>query len=257
MLKINNLSCELNKRKVLDGMKLDVQVSEILGVTGGPCSGKSLLLNILSGKYLKYSGEIITGGRELRSIPAKELTELASLCSFQNRRYSPESTVFDAVISGSRIRKSIFNPYTDADRETAEKYMDQLRLTPYSGERLKNVSESILHNTFIASTVMTGCSMLMFDSPEAGSGYRQRADIAALLKKYAASAEKTILIASSDLNFLAATSDRIIVIENGKTAAEGTSEMIDEKFMKRFFNIESMISRNVVTTLPEIHIIES
>ncbi|HPS57190.1 MAG TPA: ABC transporter ATP-binding protein [Spirochaetota bacterium] len=257
MLKINNLACTVKNRKILDGINLEVQENEILGITGGPCCGKSLMLNVLSGNYDKYTGEILLNGRELRATPSGELKQAASLCSFTDRGYSPEATVFDTIISSRRRRKSIFTPYTDTDREDTARCIDQLRLTPYSNERLKNVSESVVRMSLIASSVMSECRLLLLDSPETGSGYRQRSDITAFIKKYAAYAEKTIIIASSDLNFLAACCDRIIVLENGKIAAEGNSEMIDEKFMKRFFNIEVMISRNVVTSLPEIHVIES
>ena len=257
VLKINNLSCTVKNRKILDGINLEIQDNEILGITGGPCSGKSLMLNILSGNYGKYAGEILLNGRELQAIPSGELKQAASLCAFTDRVYSHEATVFDTVISGRRRRKTIFTPYTDTDREDAGRCIDQLKLTPYSDERLKNVSESVVHMSQIASSVMSGCGLLLLDSPEAGSGYRQRSDITAFVKKYAASPGKTLIIASSDLNFIAASCDRIIVLENGKIAASGTSEMIDEKFMKRFFNIEVMVSRNVVTSLPEIHIIES
>lgn len=257
MLKINNLSYTVNKRKVLDGINLEVQDNEILGITGGPCCGKSLLLGILAGGFGMYTGDILIDGRELRSIPGKELKHLTTLCEFRDHGQSPEATVFDTVINGRRRRKSIFTPYSDTDRESAERCIDQLRLKAFSDDRLKNVSESVVRLSLIASSYMTGCRLLLLDSPEAGSGYRQKSDITAFLKKYAASADNTIIIASSDLNFLAAGCDRIIVLEKGKIAAAGTSEMIDEKFMKRFFNIEVMISRNVVTSLPEIHVIES
>lgn len=257
MLTINNLSCAIKKRNILAGINLEVHENEILGIAGGPCSGKSLLLNILSGHYSKYSGEIHIDGRELSSLSAMELKHHVSLCTFKDRGYSPEATVFDTVIRGRRTRKSIFNPYTDTDREDAGRCIDQLRLAQYSGERLKNVSESVVRISLIASSVMTGSGLLLLDSPEAGSGYRQRSDTIAFIKKYAASPGKTIIIASSDINFIAACCDRIIVLENGKSVAAGTPEIIDEKFMKRFFNIEVMVSRNVVTSLPEIHVIES
>jgi len=256
VLKVNNLSCAVNRRNILNGINLDLHDSEILGITGAPCCGKSLLLAILSGSYGKYTGEIIIGDRELGTIPGSELKKAVSLCVPADRPSSPESTVFDTVISGRRTRKSIFNPYTDADRESAAKCMEQLGLAPHADDRIKNISGSVLRMSMIASSLMTGCGLLLLDSPESGLGYRQRADISAMLKKYTASAERTVIIASSDLGFLTACCDRIAVIENGRIAAEGTTRMIDEKFMKRFFDIEAMISWNVVTSLPEIHIIE-
>ena len=257
MLKINNISCTVKKRNLLDGINLEVPDSEILGVTGGPCCGKSLLLNVLSGNYRKYTGEILLDGRDILNASGKYLKRLITGCTFENPQYNPESTVYDTVLSGRRSHKSIFMPYTDIDREAAGRCIDQLRLGPFSGERMKNISASIVRMSLFASSIIAESGLLLVDSPESGTGYRQKADITALLKKYTASAKKTVIVASSDLNFLAAACDRIIVLEKGKIAAEGSASIIDDKFMKRFFNIESMISRNVVTSLPEIHVIES
>jgi ABC-type cobalamin/Fe3+-siderophores transport system ATPase subunit len=256
VLKINNLSCTIKNLKVLDNLNLEVHDNEILGITGGPCCGKSLLLSILAGHYKKYTGDITLAGVGQGIASAWRLKNEAALCQSAGHGFNPEATVTDTVISGCRTRKSVFSPYTPSDREAAARYIEQLGIAPWSDDRLKHVSESILRMTLIASSLMKGRGLLLLDSPEAGSGYRQRLDLLTVLKKYAETASNKIIIASTDLNFIASNCDRIIVLEKGRIAAQGTADMIDEKFMKRFFSIEAMISRNVVTSLPEIHVIE-
>ncbi len=256
LIKINNLSCTVKNRKVLDNLNLEVHDNEILGITGGPCCGKSLLLNILAGHYKNYSGVITLAGGEQGITSAGQLKSEAAFCQSASRDFNPEATVTDTVLSGCRTHKSVFSPCTPSDREDAALYIEQMGLAPWSNDRLKNVSESVLRMTLIASSLMKGRGLLLLDAPETGSGYRQKSDLMVVLKKYAAAAANKIIIASSDLNFIASGCDRIIVIENGRIAAEGTAGMIDEKFMKRFFNIDTMVSRNVVTSLPEIHVIE-
>ncbi|HQO39423.1 MAG TPA: ATP-binding cassette domain-containing protein, partial [Spirochaetota bacterium] len=95
MIKINNLSCTVKNRKVLDNLNLEVHDNEILGITGGPCCGKSLLLNILAGHYKNYSGVITLAGGEQGITSAGQLKSEAAFCQSASRDFNPEATVTD------------------------------------------------------------------------------------------------------------------------------------------------------------------
>jgi len=102
-----------------------------------------------------------------------------------------------------------------------------------------------------------GCGVLLLDSPESGLGFRQINILTRQLKKYTSSGQRSVVISSSDINFLSKTCDRIVVIHRGRIAETGSHEMIDENFLKKYYGIEAVVTRNIVSGLPEIHVIEN
>jgi len=76
------------------------------------------------------------------------------------------------------------------------------------------------------------------------------------IKKYTIKGDKTMLLTSSDLNFLAASCDKIIVLDDKGIAESGTHRIITAEFIKKYFNIEAVVTKNIYSGLPEIQVIE-
>jgi ABC-type cobalamin/Fe3+-siderophores transport system ATPase subunit len=109
----------------------------------------------------------------------------------------------------------------------------------------------------IARTINAESENIVFDSPEHGLDPLQKLSVVRTLKKYTGRGEKSVLIASSDLDFLVKICDRIIVLKDGTIHNSGGSDIITEELMKKVFGIDVMIVKNIITGLPEIHIINN
>jgi phospholipid/cholesterol/gamma-HCH transport system ATP-binding protein len=94
---------------VHDGVSLDVQEGEVLGIVGGSGSGKSVLLRTMLGLHRPTSGEVLIHGRDITQLSAAELLEV-------KRRYGvtfQHGALFSSLTVAQNIRLPI-REYFDA-----------------------------------------------------------------------------------------------------------------------------------------------
>jgi Fe-S cluster assembly ATP-binding protein len=85
MLKITNLHAEIEGKKILNGLSLEVGAGEVHAIMGPNGSGKSTLAQLLAGRdvYTVTEGEVLYDGRDLLAMPADERAREGVFLSFQ------------------------------------------------------------------------------------------------------------------------------------------------------------------------------
>lgn len=85
ILEIKDLHAQVEGKKILNGVDLEVKMGEVHAIMGPNGSGKSTLASVLMGhpKYEITQGSILFGGKELNDMPADERARLGLFLSFQ------------------------------------------------------------------------------------------------------------------------------------------------------------------------------
>lgn len=256
MIKINNLNLIIKKTAVLNNINLYIHEGEIVGITGPSGCGKSSLLKAVCGKIKTDPGMVGLNGRDLSEYKKRDLRRFISLLSAPYE-FNPEATIFEEAIRGRIHLKKFLNPYSETDRDSTCTLLDEIGISGASERRIKRSSESLVKMALIARTLNAGTAAAAFDSPECGLDPAQKLMVIRAIKKYTARGDKTVLIASADLDFLVKVCDRIIVLKDGSIYKSGGNDIITEELMKVLFGIDVMIVKNIITGLPEIHVINS
>ena len=108
MLKIDNLSAEVDNKKILNGLNLHIKAGEVHAIMGPNGSGKSTLANVLSGKKgYEISGKVSYENKDLLKLAIEERAHKGLFLAFQYPLEIPGvNTINFLKTSLNTIRKS-------------------------------------------------------------------------------------------------------------------------------------------------------
>ncbi|MCL1864851.1 MAG: ABC transporter ATP-binding protein [Spirochaetes bacterium] len=256
MITIENLTYSINDKALLNNLSLTINNNEIIGITGGAGSGKSILMDILRYKIKKFQGDIIINDCNIKNIDKKNFNRLTAYYSFRYDLINQEAAVKDWILGGRINHKKRLNPFSEIDKEIAYKVMEQFGLAELAETKIKYISESLIRMADIARRFASQSNVLLLENPEAGLNLNQSVLLGKNIKKYTTSGDSIIILTSTSLNFIAATCDRIIVLADNSIAESGSHRIITDEFVKKYFKIESVVTKNIYTGLPEVQVIE-
>ncbi|MHA4733948.1 sugar ABC transporter ATP-binding protein [Ensifer adhaerens] len=214
-----------------DGVTFDLFKGEVLGIAGLMGAGRSELARVLFGIDRKTSGEIELHGSRLElSEPADAIKAGIVLV--------PESRHEEGLVIDHSVGDNLSLPQIDIvtrgiliDRrkedELTSSMISRLRIkTPTAENRVRNLSGGNQQKIVIAKWLAIDPSVVILDEPTAGVDIGSKAEIVDLIRSIA-DAGKSVIVISSEPAELLATSDRIIVLSNGRLAREITRDEID------------------------------
>ncbi|WP_027015449.1 ABC transporter ATP-binding protein [Comamonas composti] len=83
LLLVEALSCRFGGLVAVDGLSLELHGGEILGLIGPNGSGKTTVMNLISGALRPHSGRVWLGGRSIGGLPAHAIARLGVARTFQ------------------------------------------------------------------------------------------------------------------------------------------------------------------------------
>lgn len=209
----------------IDNINLSVEKGEILAIIGHTGSGKSTLIQHFNSLLKPTEGQIILDGKDINS--SKENMRQArfkvGLC-FQYPEYQLfESTVYKDIAFGPS-NMGLDKAEIDKRVKRAASFTglrdDMLEKSPFdlSGGEKRRVA--------IAGVMAMEPEVLILDEPAAGLDPRGRKIIFNLIKNYRKATGSTVIIVSHSMEDVAAVAERILVLNHGTVALEGTVEQV-------------------------------
>ena len=214
VIKIENLSYSYpDGNRALSDINLEVERGETLGIIGANGAGKSTLLLHLNG-ILQGSGKIKIAGQELTEKNINLIRSMVGLV-FQD----PDSqlfmpTVFEDVGFGPINMGMKKQEVAESVRQALEE-VDMLQSIARSSHHL-SVGEK--KRISIATVLSMNPQILVMDEPSSNLDPKHRRELIKLINKL----EMTKIIASHDLELIAQTCSRVVLMENGKIISGGT-----------------------------------
>lgn len=232
LLEMKHIKKEFGGVPVIKDISLSVEQGEILAIIGPSGSGKSTLLRCATMLETIDGGEILYQGQKAAWVengkpvsPQKqELKEIQSCFGlvFQNFNLFPHFSVIknitDAPIKVQKRNKE--EVYKEAKELLAKMGLaDKADAYPYqlSGGQQQRVS--------IARALAMKPKMLFFDEPTSALDPELTGEILKVIKDLAAE-HMTMVIVTHEMNFARNVADKIIFMDKGVIAVEGTPEEV-------------------------------
>ena len=192
------------EKDILKNTSLNVNCGEIFTLFGGNASGKSTLLNLMSGLNRPYKGKIKILGKDISTYKNNSLYQ--HCISFLPQ--DPKS-----VFTSDTIRADY--EQTKASDEQKEKIIKQLEISNLLDRHPLDLSGGELQKCALARLILNNPQILLLDEPTKGMDEFYKDKLGKYLMELK-SEEKTIIIVSHDIEFAAKCSDRCAMLFDGE-----------------------------------------
>ena len=212
--------------RALDDVSLTIHDGEFIGLIGHTGSGKSTLVQHLNGLILPTSGTITVDGMDLaeKGTDRRAIRRRVGLVFQYPENQLFEETVAKDIAFGPKNlglgEEEIDRRVRTAMRRVALDYdkLAQRSVFELSGGQMRRVA--------IAGVLAMEPQTLVLDEPCAGLDPRGREEILGLISDLHRESGATIVMVSHSMDDVAALAERVIVMNHGKVAMDGTPREI-------------------------------
>lgn len=227
MIKIKDLNVKFEKTEVLKGINLNIKKGEVVALIGPSGAGKSTLLRCLNYLTKPTSGSITIDDFTLDTEKAsnKDIHNLRRKTAmvFQNYNLLKNKTaienIMEPMITVQKINKK--QAYDESI-----KLIDKVGLRDKKDNYPRELSGGQQQRIGIARAMAVSSDVILFDEPTSSLDPELVEEVLNVIKDLALSHNKTMIIVTHEMQFAREVADRMVFLENGVVAGEGTPEEI-------------------------------
>jgi branched-chain amino acid transport system ATP-binding protein len=234
MLAVKNIDVFHGTFQALWDVSIQVNEGEMLTLIGANTSGKSTLLDAVSGLLHPATGSIEFNGQDISLADPYRVVALGIVQVPEGRRVFPEMSVVDNLIIGS---------YTGRARAQRAKNLKRVyELFPILGQRKEQTAKTLSGGEqqmlAIGRGMMADPRLMLLDEMSLGLAPIVVNELFRVLKEIRSSG-LTILFVEQNVRRSIQEADRAYILENGRVALSGTSAELseEEKVKSAYFGI--------------------
>ena len=208
----------------VDDVSFDVEEGEIVGLIGPNGAGKTTVFNLITRLYKPDRGELTFEGRSLlRTRPHRVVTRGIAR-TFQNVELFTRMSVLENILVGAHTRLGWFGE--GRARERALEILDYVGLEPLANRPATGLPYGTLKRIELARALVSEPKLLLLDEPAGGLSHEEVERLGESIRRMREDFELTILLVEHHMNLVMAVSERVHVLDFGRTIASGTPEEV-------------------------------
>jgi ABC-2 type transport system ATP-binding protein len=218
MIQVDNLTKYYGAFCAVNQIQFTLSSGEILGLLGPNGAGKTTTLRMLTGFLRPSAGAIQVGGMDIAARPL-EVKRLMGYLPESAPLY-PDMLVYDYLRYVAEIRG--LGPADSAGR--IRRLADLCQIGDVMHRPIGVLSKGYKQRVGLAHAMMSDPQILVLDEPTSGLDPNQIVEIRDIIREIGR--EKTVVLSTHILPEAEATCDRILIIHQGRIAADGSTEEI-------------------------------
>ena len=208
-----------NGVEALRSVSLRVNPGEFVALMGRNGSGKSTLLKHLVGLLKPGQGAVQVLGQDASQMATEQLTSRVAYVP-QN----PDRLLFAETVAGElTLSRRAHGLAVDAAADRA--LLERLGIFHLASQHPRDLSVGEKQRLALAAVLVADPALILLDEPTRGLDYVQKHRLAELLQELRA-AGKTVLIATHDVELVAATADRVVLMAEGQIVVDGPARRV-------------------------------
>ncbi len=214
MIEIRNLTKYYGETLAVDNISFDIPRGQVLGFLGPNGAGKTTTVRIVAGFLPPTSGNVSVDGHDVVTSPMESRKRIGYLP--ENTPLYTEMNVVDYLrFTVDMRRDGISNP-----RSRIMEVIERCGLREVVNKDISELSKGYRQRVGIAQALVHDPPILILDEPTVGLDPNQIVEIRQLIRDLGT--EKTVILCSHILPEVEATCERVVIISNGKIAADGS-----------------------------------
>lgn len=219
---VENATMDFAGLRALDAISFKLCNEEILGLIGPNGSGKTTMINVITGLLKPTQGRIEADGIDITGRPAHKIAQAGVARTFQRVKLFHDMTVLEnvevgAVSMGMSRRQA---------RGQAFAALEELDMAQWAGRPAGSLPYGHERKAEIARALAMSPKFLLLDEPAAGLDEAESADLLKTLSSIPKKKNLGMFIVDHDMNLIMRLCDRLHVLNYGRTIGEGTPEEV-------------------------------
>lgn len=219
MIKLVNLSYEIDGKQVLKNINLSIDDSKLVVITGPNGGGKSTLAKIITGINIPTSGQVLFNDIDITNMSITERANLGISFAFQQPVRFKGITVRDLITLASKrdlSTKEILSYLSEVGLD-GDNYINREVNGSLSGGEMKRIE--------IAMTMAKETSLYVFDEPEAGIDIWSFKNLIHVFKKMRKNSTNSMIVISHQERIMN-IADEIIVLADGEVLSHEKGDIV-------------------------------
>lgn len=261
VLHVENVTMQFGGVVAVNDLSLDVNKDEIVALIGPNGAGKTTAFNCITGVYeptnglvsldgnviienhpqgkmkTEYKGENADKFSKIITKTPDQITKLGVARTFQNIRLFSNLTVFENVLIAKHMRahQNVFSATFRLNhkeetrmRREAMELLDMQKMLHLKDEIASSLPYGLQRRVEIARALATEPHLLLLDEPAAGMNPQETLELTDFIKEIKEKYNLSVFMIEHHMDLVMKISDRIYVLDFGKTIASGTPEEIQK-----------------------------
>ena len=220
---IKHLNKVFGTHEVLKDISFSVQAGEVVTIIGSSGSGKSTLLRCVNLLEKPTSGEILYNGKNILDEDTNiyEYRTHLGMVFQQFNLFNNLNVLENCTVGPIRVLKKS----KEEAEEIAKGFLEKVGMSAYLNARPRQLSGGQKQRVAIARALSMQPDVLLFDEPTSALDPEMVNEVLETMKSLAHTG-LTMIIVTHEMEFARDVSDRVIFMDKGVIAEEGTAEQI-------------------------------
>jgi ABC-type multidrug transport system ATPase subunit len=252
IIDVNNISKTFGAQQAVNNLSLQVQQGEIYGFLGPNGSGKSTTLRMIMTLLKPDAGTIAIAGYDIHAQREKAMQQVGCIIE------KPDFYGYLSALDNLKIFARMHG--TSTEKKVLFKLLDDVGLKGRETDTLKTFSHGMKQRLGLAQALLHNPNIIILDEPNTGLDPNGIIELRETILRLNKQEGKTILLSSHILNEIEAIAESMILINKGKTVAQGkVNELLSKEDLIVSVEVNNVAKTNSIieNTKWENNLVES